>query len=122
MSERLSEEDTLRAVIFRMAEDLTRIKAVCTQEHPPKMGNSTRDWPAGTQTRHSDGTWCVLLNDGDYAILAARLADQAARLAAVELVLAKWACPPLENRGSTLVLRDLRAALHLDPSPQEPRL
>lgn len=59
--------DTLRAVIFRMAEDITRIKRVCAQDHPPKMGSPTRDWPAGTETRHSDGSRCVLLNDGDYA-------------------------------------------------------
>lgn len=60
--------DTLRAVIFRMAEDITRIKRVCTQEHPPKMGSPTRDWPVGTETRHSDGARCVLLNDGDWAL------------------------------------------------------
>lgn len=64
--------DTLREVLFRMAEDVTRIKRVCTQEHPPKMASPTRDWEPGTETRHSDGTRCVLLNDGDWALIPSR--------------------------------------------------
>lgn len=56
-------------VMFRLAEDLTRIKRICTQEHPPPMASPYKTWPAGTGTRHSDGTRCVLLNDGDCAIL-----------------------------------------------------
>lgn len=62
-----NDADTLRAVIFRMAEDITRIKRVCALDHPSKMGSPTRDWPIGTETRHSDGSLCVLLNDGDWA-------------------------------------------------------
>lgn len=58
-----NDTDTLRAVVFRMAEDITRIKRICTQEHQPKME------PPGTKTRHSDGARCVLLNDGDYALV-----------------------------------------------------
>lgn len=67
-----ADADVLRDVVFRMAEDLTRIKVVCTQEHPPKMGSPTRDWPVGTETRHGDGSRCVLLNDGDYALTTTR--------------------------------------------------
>lgn len=61
--------DTLRQAVWSMAEDITRIKVVCGQEHPLKMGSPTRDWTPGTETRHSDGTRCVLLNDGDWAVL-----------------------------------------------------
>lgn len=64
-----NDADVLREVLFRMAEDVTRIKRVCMQAHPPKMGSPTKDWPAGTETRHSDGAVCVLLNDGDYALV-----------------------------------------------------
>jgi hypothetical protein len=110
------EADTLRAVIFRMAEDITRIKVVCTQEHPPKMGSPTREWEVGTETRHSDGTRCVLLNDGDYAILAARAA-QPPTPTAVEALLARaeagagaWGT----CSGEWLRIEDLRAALAQD--------
>ena len=71
MSDRMhsaeKDADALREVIWRMAEDITRLKVTCAQGHPPKMGSPTRDWPAGTETRHSDGSRCVLLNDGDWA-------------------------------------------------------
>lgn len=64
-----SDMEVMRQTVWRMAEDITRIKRVCTQEHPPKMASPTRDWEPGTETRHSDGTRCVLLNDGDCAVI-----------------------------------------------------
>ena len=63
-------------IAFALARDLNRIKRICTQEHPPKMASPTKDWEPGTETRHSDGTRCVLLEDRDYALLPAATSPQ----------------------------------------------
>lgn len=70
MSEGSAAEDWA-TVAFALARDVNRIKRVCSQEHPPKMASPEKAWPAGTETRHSDGSRCVLLEDGDYALLPA---------------------------------------------------
>jgi len=56
-------------IAFALARDVNRIKRVCKQEHPPKLGSPTKDWEPGTVTRHADGTRCILLEDRDYAVL-----------------------------------------------------